>query len=128
MRGVDRSINHMHNKDKIPSTDIGIIEKYDSLTDEFTVHLLKTNTKASLPVPAYMKGTITVPSQDITVQVQADAFGSGIPPANTYLGGTFSETVIYRFSNTDKSNCVGKYAIVSDPLRSPTILAVIEGV
>ncbi|HRV03052.1 MAG TPA: hypothetical protein P5539_15260 [Mesotoga sp.] len=128
MRGVDRSINHMYNKDKIQLTDIGIIEKYDSLTDEFTVHLLKTNTKASLPVPAYMKGTITVPSQDITIQVPADAFGYGIPPANTYLGGTFSETVIYRFSNTDKSNCVGKYAIVSDPLRSPTILAVIEGV
>lgn len=128
MRGIDRSINHMTKQENKISMDIGIIEKYDSLTDEFTVHLLKSDTKATLQVPAYMKGTITVPSQGITIQVEADAFGSGIPPANTYLAGVFQETVINRFSNTDKSNCVGKYAIVSDPLRSPTILAVIEGV
>lgn len=128
MRGIDKSINHISKQDKIVSTDIGIIEKYDSITDEFTVHLLKLDAKASIPVPAYMKGTIKVPSQNITIPVPADAFGSGIPPANTNLTGTFSETVIYRFSNTDKSNCVGKYAIVSEPLRSPKILAVIEGV
>ncbi len=128
MRGLESSINHMTKKEKIVSTDIGIIEKYDSLTDEFTIHLLKSNVKARLPVPEYMKGTITVPSQEITIPVSANAFGSGIPPADTSLSGTFSETVIYRFSNTDKSNCVGKYAIVSEPLRSPKILAVVEGV
>ena len=93
-----RGIKHLVKNDPQTTIDIGLIEKYNSASQTFSIHLFKTSCKAVCSIPAYMKGTITV-------------------------GGS----TVDRFTQSEIEGFIGEYAVVLNPATSPIIISVFEG-
>jgi len=95
-----RGIKHLVKNDPQTTIDIGLIEKYNSASQTFSIHLFKTSCKAVCAIPAYMKGTITVAISEEQI------------------------LTVDRYTQSEIQGFVGKYAAVLNPATSPIILSV----